>query len=54
MAAGIPVYIADDQARKIMQSLEIIADIKKIFGGELFENNILNREKLAAIVFNNP
>jgi dephospho-CoA kinase len=51
---GIPVYIADDEARKIMQSAEIIAAIKKIFGDAVFENEILSREKLAEIVFNNP
>jgi dephospho-CoA kinase len=51
---GIPVYIADDEARKIMQSTEIIAAIKKIFGNTVFENEVLSREKLAEIVFNNP
>jgi len=51
MAAGIPVYIADDEARKIMQSDEIIAEIKKTFGSAIFEKGILNREKLAQIVF---
>jgi dephospho-CoA kinase len=51
---GIPVYIADDEARKIMQSDEIIAAIKKIFGDAVFENEFLSREKLAEIVFNNP
>lgn len=51
MAAGIPVYIADDAARKIMQSEEIIEEIKKVFGTAIFENGILNREKLAQIVF---
>ena len=51
---GIPVYIADDEARKIMQSLEIIAAIKNVFGDEVFENEKLNREELAKIVFNNP
>lgn len=54
MKAGIPVYIADDEARKIMQSAEIIAEIKQTFGNSIFENDILNREKLAEIVFNNP
>jgi len=54
LAAGIPVYIADDEARKIMQSEEIIAKIKEVFGTSIFENDILNREKLAAIVFSNP
>jgi len=54
LAAGIPVYIADDEARKIMQSEEIIAKIKEVFGTSIFEKEILNREKLAAIVFSNP
>ena len=51
---GIPVYIADDEARKIMQSSEIIDAIKNTFGDVIFENGILNREKLAKIVFNEP
>jgi len=53
-AAGIPVYIADDEARKIMQSPEIVEDIKNTFGDSIFDNSILNREKLSQIVFNNP
>jgi dephospho-CoA kinase len=51
IAAGIPVYIADDEARKIMQTDEIIEEIKSKFGSKIFENGILNREKLAQIVF---
>lgn len=50
---GVPVYIADDEAKKVMQSIEIINQIKSVFGETLFENNILNRAKLAKIVFNN-
>lgn len=50
-AAGIPVYIADDEARKIMQADEIIEEIKNTFGIGIFENGILNRQKLAQIVF---
>ena len=53
-AAGIPVYIADDEARKIMESPEIIAEIKNVFGNTIFENDILIRSKLAEIVFDNP
>lgn len=53
-AAGIPVYIADDEARAIMQSSEIILAIKKTFGETVFENQSLNRHKLAEIVFNSP
>ena len=51
---GIPLYIADDEARKLMQSLEIVNAIKEAFGESLFENDILVREKLAKIVFDNP
>lgn len=49
---GIPVYIADDGARNVMQSDHVIKEIKEVFGEKLFENNILNRAKLAEIVFN--
>jgi len=48
---GVPVYIADDGAKKIMQSENIIEEIKTVFGETIFENNILNRSKLAEIVF---
>ena len=51
---GIPIYIADDEARKIMKSADIIEAIKNSFGDAIFENEILNRDKLAKIVFNNP
>ena len=50
---GIPVYIADDEAKKIMQSKSIIEEIKTTFGNYLFENGVLNRARLAEIVFNN-
>jgi dephospho-CoA kinase len=51
---GVPVYIADDEARNIMQSAEIISAIKETFGNSIFENGILNRASLAEIVFGNP
>ncbi|MCC9064418.1 dephospho-CoA kinase [Flavobacterium piscisymbiosum] len=50
---GVPVYIADDAAKKVMQSQNIIQQIKTTFGDSIFENEILNRAKLAEIVFNN-
>lgn len=52
--ANIPVYIADEQARKIMQSDEIIDAIRITFGDSIFDGAILNREKLSKIVFENP
>ena len=51
---GIPVYIADDEARKLMETDEVIQEISKAFGNKIVANGILNREKLAQLVFNNP
>ena len=51
---GIPVYIADDEAKKILELPEIAKKINEAFGDTVFENGKLSREKLAEIVFNNP
>ena len=51
---GIPVYIADERARKISESPEILEFIRSVFGSVIFDNEKLNREKLSEIVFNNP
>lgn len=51
---GIPVYIADEGGRKVMQKPEIINKISTLFEGcVLLENGQLNREKIAALVFDN-
>lgn len=50
---GVPVYIADDAGKKVMQFESVKTQIKTTFGEALFENEILNRAKLAEIVFNN-
>ncbi len=52
---GVPVYISDIEAKKVMAFPEIISQIAAVFGSEIVgENNSLDRDKLAAIVFNNP
>ena len=51
---GIPVYIADDEARELMTTDEIIKAISSAFGKEVLENGMLNRQKLTQLVFNNP
>lgn len=49
---GIPVYYADDAARKIMNEDEVLkAEIIKNFGEQSYINGALNREYLASIVF---
>lgn len=51
---GIPVYIADDAGRKVMQKQEILDAIKDVFGSEVFNGKNLDRAKLAKIVFDTP
>ena len=48
---NIPVYIADDEARKITDTKKVIEKIVAIFGTEVLENDIINRASLAKIVF---
>jgi dephospho-CoA kinase len=51
---GVPVYIADDRGKAIMQLPYILLKIKTVFGTIVFDKEVLNRKKLAAVVFNNP
>ena len=51
---GIPVYIADVEAKKVMEEPEIINAIQTAFGTEIVKNSTVNRAKLSKIVFNNP
>lgn len=54
-ALGVPVYIADAEAKKIMQRPEIIKDVQNIFNENVVdEKGNLNRKKIASIVFNDP
>lgn len=50
---GIPVYIADDEARKILDNPSIQQQVRAVFGDNIIENNKVSRQKLAAIVFEN-
>lgn len=52
---GIPVYVSDIEAKKVMEFPDVIEKIIFIFGKEITnESNGLDRKKLAEIVFNNP
>lgn len=51
---GVPVYIADDEAKKLMDNPEIITELKSVFGNEIIENEKIDRKALAQIVFQNP
>ena len=49
---GIPVYITDLEAKKLMMSDSVLNQIRAEFGDSVFDNGILVREKLSEIVFN--
>jgi dephospho-CoA kinase len=51
---GVPIYIADVEAKRIMQSVEIEKAIKVKFGEQVFNNHSLDRALLSKIVFENP
>lgn len=51
---GIPVFNADDEAKRIMQSsTEIKTKLIEQFGTDIYNAHGLDKEKLASIVFNN-
>lgn len=50
--AGIPVYIADEQAKKLLHQPEIISQIETTFGDSVLDDNQISRAKLAQVVFN--
>jgi len=51
---GIPVYTADVEAKKLMESKAMILKITKVFGADILDKHKINRTKLAAVVFNQP
>lgn len=53
-AEGIPVYIADDEAKKIMLHPETVSEVASVFGSDVVRDHLIDRKKLAAIVFNHP
>ncbi|MFN8243196.1 MAG: dephospho-CoA kinase [Ferruginibacter sp.] len=52
---GIPVYYADEAARRIMNESAVIREqLIENFGPAVYDGHLLNRKKLAELVFNNP
>ena len=52
---GIPVFNADEAAKRIMQtSPEIKTKLIEQFGTDIYNESGLDKEKLAGIVFNDP
>ena len=52
---GVPLYYADEAARRLMnENEELKENIRETFGETIYKNDTLDRAALAAIVFNNP
>lgn len=52
---GVPVYYADDEAKKLLDSdLAVKEAVVNGLGAEVLDNNQIDRKKLASLVFNNP
>ncbi len=52
---GIPVYYADEEAKRLMNEDPLLKDqLKAAFGADVYTDGILNRKKLSDLVFRNP
>jgi dephospho-CoA kinase len=48
---GTPVYIADDEAKKILYLPEVVEELHTVFGNIIFTDGIPDKAKIAALVF---
>lgn len=51
---GVPVYIADTEAKKILDTDTVIAQVVALFGNDILENGRIDKKKIAALVFQDP
>lgn len=52
---GIPVFDADHAAKQLMEEdVDVVAAVSHLFGADIYTQRRLDRERLAAMVFNNP
>jgi dephospho-CoA kinase len=54
-ALGIPVFYSDDAARYLMENdAALIGSIRLLFGEDIYRGGLLDRQKVADIVFRDP
>ncbi|MCU0362932.1 MAG: dephospho-CoA kinase [Bacteroidales bacterium] len=54
-ALGVPVFSADAEARRIMDGDDgIKPEIRKITGEDLYSSGLLDRSRMAELIFNDP
>jgi dephospho-CoA kinase len=51
---GIPLYIADDEAKMILYTPKAIKELQETFGDVVMTDGIPDKAKLASLVFNDP
>lgn len=48
---GVPVYIADERAKRVMDTAQIVEKVQLLFESSVVENGKLNRKKIRGLVF---
>lgn len=51
---GIPVFYADEEAKKLYAREEVVEQLRQLFGNQIFTDNRLDFKKLGVIIFSNP
>lgn len=51
---GVPVYHADDEAKKILDTSDVQIILVAKFGKKIIDQSTINRKELGRIVFNDP
>lgn len=51
---GVPVYIADIEAKKILETDTVIAKVVALFGEDILDKEKIDKKKIAALVFQDP
>lgn len=53
-STGIPVFHADEEAKKLYSNSEVLLKVRSFFGENVFEKDNISFRKLAELVFNGP
>jgi len=48
---GVPVFFADDEAKKLYKNVTVKNEVRKLFGNQVFTNNKIDFKKLANVIF---
>lgn len=51
---GIPVFYADDEAKKLYSDPAVLEKLRSAFGAQLFSDGILDFKKMSVLIFGHP